>query len=102
MLHAVSEARPYPTSLPPPSSRRIGPPDTFHHLSRIYVENQRFLSELSRTRSSATEVIAYLERPDANVALGRARLSQLREKRSRLLDQLRANRLAARQLGLIP
>lgn len=97
-------------ALGPPAATRQGPhlyrdeqsPGLSLRLIQIYSRNEQFLKELARSRQAIEQAIAYLSQPAANPVLGRARLTQLRQKRSALLGFLRAHRLEVRQILELP
>jgi hypothetical protein len=68
----------------------------------IYRSNQRLLGLLERTRRDLDRARGYLAEPDSNLALGIARVGQLRERRRKVLRQLEANWMVVRELDAIP
>ena len=71
------------------------PDDAFARLAALVRSNDRLQAELLTLDRRGHEARAYLARPDANPALGRARLDRVRDGRSRVLSALRSNRIAA-------
>ena len=69
----------------------------FARLANLVRSNDRLMADLKALDARLADAKAYLARPDANVALGRAQLERVRASRSRVLAILRANRLAARE-----
>jgi hypothetical protein len=102
MPHASLVRRPSSASPDPPATGADSSSPSFLRLVRIYVQNEALLKELSRSQQGIEQALTYLGQPGANTRLGRARLAQLRRKRSGLLCLLRSNRIALGSLGLIP
>ncbi len=71
-------------------------------LFQIELANAGLAIELDRNAVRMAQARAYLARSDSNPTLGRARLRRLREHRSCLLTQLRANRLTIREILAFP
>lgn len=72
--------------------------DDFGRMVRLVQSNERLFAELRANRTRMAEARFYLARPDANTALGCARLEHLRARHSAILGQLRANRFEAWEL----
>lgn len=106
MPHAAFAPRPLPCPDPRPPLRLVGAdppePDPLARAVALLRDNERLLRDLAASRRHLADALHYGARPDANPHLAAARLDQLRARRSRTLGLLRANRLIARQLRLIP
>ncbi len=74
------------------------PEGDLDRLVRLTRCSARFARELERLTLRLRTVRTYLARPGSNPILGRAYESSVRESRSRVLTQLRANRIEARRL----
>lgn len=68
----------------------------------IYHSNKRLLSLLDRTKRDLERARAYLQEPGCNLALGIARVGQLRQRRRTVLRQLEANWLMIREVTTLP
>lgn len=68
----------------------------------IYHSNKRLLRLLERTKRDLERARAYMNEPGCNLALGIARVGQLRERRRKVLRQLEANWLVIRELAVLP
>ena len=73
-------------------------PNDFERLVRLVRDNERLRADLEATRARARRAWAYLTEPASNPALALAQLEHLRQKRSAILAQLRANLIEAREL----
>lgn len=68
----------------------------------IYHSNKRLLRLLERTKRDLEQARAYMNEPGCNLAMGIARVGQLRERRRKVLRQLEANWLVIRELAVLP
>ena len=71
--------------------------DAFARLARLVNSNDRLTADLKWIRQQIERVSTYAESPTANTSLARACLDRLRDRRSRILALLRANRLEAQE-----
>lgn len=69
----------------------------FHRLVCLTRSTDRLLAELAHLTRQRDDTLVYLAKPEANAVLGIARLEQIKRKRSLVLCQLRANRIAAKE-----
>jgi hypothetical protein len=67
----------------------------------VHESNRRLLRLLERTGADLGRARAYLAGADANLALGIARVGQLRERRRKVLRQLEANWRLVQELGAV-
>lgn len=67
----------------------------FERLVQIIQSNDRLLAELRRAERRLEQAIAYTSDPDSARDLGTALLAHARQKRARLVTQLRSNRTEA-------
>ncbi len=77
----------------------------FAHLESlilIYQSNKRLLRILERIKRDLEQARAYMNQPGCNLAMGIARVGQLRERRRKVLRQLEANWLVIRELTVLP
>ncbi|WP_435009342.1 hypothetical protein P12x_000594 [Tundrisphaera lichenicola] len=67
-------------------------------LAQLMLSNDRLMDELSASRTRITDARSNLDSPGSNSRFGEAHLDRCRSRHSRILAQLRANRIEALQL----